>query len=601
MASASCISHQAVTITAILLTFLCMPRVSAQTSDVLLDEDIELETLLGDIPTGFNLQNATISEISDLPGISGQSANRIAALRDSLSVPYLRRHPDILDSLSPIEQVVLSAVLSGDVEKDDDVIDVSLRQGILYDSRQAAAADSRYYLRLHAELPSNTEVWVNGERDRAEPRALDMYSGGILRHFERASTTVLIGDYRPQTGQGLLFSRWGRYYGSGTDIFSSTSDRVQSTSFEEMRFLRGVYVRSSFRNIEIQAMGSRRLLDATIDGYGQAVTIKEDGIHLNSRDAGNLTETLAAFRAGVSSARGVSFHASYISAGYSPMLGRKDGEAYYHDPNGDTFNYIAFDGAMIRGDVAIRSEFVSMPESGEYAGIAGVRIRKSGAAMSLAARRYSEGYWSLRSGGMNSFGETGNEEGVYAAVKTRFPGRVDVRVTYDIARMLYRSLYEPMPDSRRRYRMYAERKISRIWALAVGYRSTHDRNGGSGRSSVDGSIFCRLAPLQVRGRGAWSGRDNDGGPYGDITITRRRGDYGLTVTSGFFDIPGYDARYYRYEYDVPGRGGVTSVWGRGHTESIVMRYQMLAFRYSFKDSDLMTRSHELLLQFDGGF
>ena len=322
---------------------------------------------------------------------------------------------------------------------------------------------------------------------------------------------------------------------------------------------------------------------------------------MNSGDTGNLTETLAAFSTGISSGRDLSLHVSFVSAGYSPSLGRKDGEAYYHDPAGDTFRYIAVDGAMIKGDVAVRGEFVSMPESGENAGIAGVRIRKMNTVMSLAARRYSEGYWSLRSGGMNSFGKTGNEEGVYAAVKTRLPGRVDVRVTYDIARMLYRSLYEPMPDSRRRYRMYAERKISRIWALAMGYRSTHDRSGGLGRSSVDGSLFCRLAPVQVRVRGAWSGRDNNGGPYGDVTVTKRRGDYGLTITSGLFDIPDYDARYYRYEYDVPGRGGVASVWGRGHTESIVMRFHMLAFRYSHTDSGLMARSHELLLQYDGSF
>lgn len=593
--------QHAVMITVILLLSLCVSRVSAQIPDVLLDEDIELEEILDDIPAGFDLNRASVQEISALPGMGEQSANYIASLRDSLSVQYIKRHLDEINTLSPIEQAVLATVLFDNVREEEDTIDASLRQGILYDSRQESASDSRYYFRMQANLPSHTEVWVNGERDRAEPKALDMYSGGISRHFERAATTVLIGDYRPQMGEGLLFSRWGRHYGAGTDIFSSETERIQSISFEETRFLRGVYVKSAFRNFEVQAMGSRRLLDATIDENGHAVTIKDDGIHLSNGGTGNLTETLASLRAGVSSENGASFHAAFVSAGYSPSLGRKDGEAYYHDPSGDTFRYIEIDGAFTMGDATYRGEYVRMIESGEYAGTAGVRISKSGTAVSAAVRRYSEGYWALRSGGMNSFGETGNEEGVYAAVKTRLPGRVDLRMSYDIARMLYRTLYKTMPDSRRRYRVYAERNLSRIWTLATGYRATDDRRDGPGRSSLEGSVFWRKSPVQIRIRSAWSTSSSDGGPYGDITFSRRRDNFGLTATVSTFDIPGYNARYYRYEYDVPGRGGVSSVWGRGYATCIVMRYHMLAFRYSHADSDLMARSHVFLLQYDGKF
>ena len=72
----------------------------------------------------------------------------------------------------------------------------------------------------------------------------------------------------------------------------------------------------------------------------------------------------------------------------------------------------------------------------------------------------------------------------------------------------------------------------------------------------------------------------------------------LNFSIGLFDIPSYKSRFYRYEYNVPGRGLTRAVWGRGGTTLIICNWGPLSCRYRFADSNLFDKSSEFTVQSD---
>jgi len=97
---------------------------------------------------------------------------------------------------------------------------------------------------------------------------------------------------------------------------------------------------------------------------------------------------------------------------------------------------------------------------------------------------------------------------------------------------------------------------------------------------------------------AWSESDGEGGPYTEIAVFSKRDKLTVHFSIGFFDIPSYKSRFYRYEYDVPGRGFTRAVWGKGGTALILSSWGPLSVRYRFVDSSLCNKSSEFTLQSD---
>ncbi|MCE5250044.1 hypothetical protein LLG96_07470, partial [bacterium] len=142
---------------------------------------------------------------------------------------------------------------------------------------------------------------------------------------------------------------------------------------------------------------------------------------------------------------------------------------------------------------------------------------------------------------------------------------------------------------------------SGVW---LGYRSTDDTIDGSKRQNYRLGFDYRpagISDMQVRSLYAWSDSDGEHGPFWETTFLMQRSGFGFEIAGGIFDIPSYDARFYRYEYDVPGRGYTRPVWGRGGTVTAVVRWKQVSCRYRYGDSDLMDTAHEITVQLDTVF
>ena len=139
------------------------------------------------------------------------------------------------------------------------------------------------------------------ERDPLEGRLTDFLSGYLRVSAVPGLQRVLVGDFRPGYGQGLLFSRHNR---SATGLERARPMNVRRVGYRsaiEDGALRGVFAESRSGRITWTAMFARNRWDAAIDSAGVAA-IRTADLHVTRTQRerrGKLRENLAALRSHV--------------------------------------------------------------------------------------------------------------------------------------------------------------------------------------------------------------------------------------------------------------------------------------------------------------
>lgn len=557
------------------------------------EEEIDLGALLDDVPGSISAES-DIEALTAIPVI-GADAVALAALRDSLGITSASGDAAALPPLQELvlDQIGTSTPLQGMG------YGLAIRSGIRYRPGEGASG-SRYYSRMRLSIGDRLSGAFIGERDPGEPRALDLASGSVMYTADGVRLTA--GDYRPGFGQGLVFSRYGRSYVSGIDAMQRDPVAIGNTSFEESAYLRGVHAEIRRRGWFAQGWLSSRRRDATLDGDGHAVTIRETGYHLSGGNRDNLRERIGGARFGITPLPGVQLAVAGVVSEYAPGLARGDTEADLYDPAGGRFGHLSASGSIERGMMRLYAEAATL-EFDHDAVIAGIDVDGGPVRAAVMARRYDAGYWAPRAGAFSSFGGTGNEEGVYAALEAGLPGGFTGMAVLDIAQTITRTFTSTMPATRRRLQFVAGKRLTGGMTARLAVRST--KTGGDSYDDRAGGAL-QLEHRPSRGIGwrtvaAYSAGSGDSGLYTEGAVLFRGGLFTGEIGGGLFDIPGYAARYYRYERDVPGYGMSRPVWGRGGTILLLVRRGVFAARFVWRDSDLMARSHEVTVQYDASF
>ncbi len=567
---------------------------------LILEEEVDLEEILSDLPTHLDIDTATKSEIIVLPMFSPSDASRFIAFRDSLppgDTVANHLYGDI--GLEGIQAFILQSVASLYADSNP-LWKGNLRTGMI-SSNIRSVTDYKHYTALNVDHNGRIRLGVRFERDPGEPKELDYLSGHLV--FERGNSgRVIVGDFRTGFGQGLLMSRSSRSYVAGTSVLRRKPVRMENTSWEESGFLRGAVYSSTRGKYDFTVLASDRRLDATLDDNGNAVTIRTAGLHRYGERGGNLTERVA----GANISRRTSsslFSLTLTAAGYNPSLARKTGEQYLNAPESSTFMYISADGTVERPRSAFFYEAVGM-SGREHAVLAGMLLRPKRMRLGFVVRDYSRGYWAYRAASLSSFGSVSNERGMYVAVQVTPPGRVRFDASMDIARTQGRTHLSLMPVSRRRLSLSAELKVLRNVSGRVSYRSTHESGDDPDRRSITGRVALtnrRGVLSKFHGMAVYTEGGNESGAYGEAGFRLDRGRFRLEAGGGVFGISGYSARFYRYEQNVPGRGFTTPVWGNGHSVIVVGKLSAVSVRYKTVYSDQMNHLDEFAVQGDWTF
>ncbi len=588
----------------VLILFFGEPARSADPAESFLDESVDIGDLLSDIPPGFHLPTASVDEITNLPAFTRESAESV---RRAFDRPGSLREPGetigALDGLSALQKTILLELTAASKGGYDSRTTFTLRAGHRFSPRETTPEAGGYRFRIGVSRGDRFNAVIIGERDEDEPRALDLASGGISIASADKRYRAVIGDYRASFGEGLVASRYGRSYAAGTDVATSPTERRLNTFFEETAYLRGALISADMGRARGEIMFSSRDLDATLDDDGNAVTIRRSGIHDSPNNRGILGERVLAARLHSHFGTGLRLGATAMRSAYDPPLTAAGGEASMHDAAGGRFTHLALDGSVRSGDDELFFEHARM-NGGEHASLAGIESRRGRVRTGLAARYYSKGYRAFRSGALSSFGSVENEKGVYAAVDVRFSRSMRLDCALDLAKSLFRRYYGIMPESRRRFKMLFRQDLGRGFDLGIGGRAVDDAGDDNKRWNMLVKIKKSVSDLPfdaVSLHGAWSGDKGVNGPFMELITERTDGVLRFRFQASIFDIPAYGARYYRYDYSVPGRGMAGALWGRGASVGFVGRWRFASLEIDVTDSDRMSPKSEITFQIDTVF
>ncbi|HDY87945.1 MAG TPA: hypothetical protein ENH82_07520 [bacterium] len=443
-------------------------------TDGFLDNNINFEEIFSDLPQNFDLESATVFELGSLPYFTSESAQNVLNFRDTLGggVKFLEKLWNI-PGISPIQFAILNHLLEMKKAQLFPVFSGYIRTGFLSKPDEEKFSEGKYYLKLHGENEKSLHFTILGERDSFEPRAFDLYSANLSIKLDKARTHIIIGDYRPEIGQGLVFSRYSRSYINGTHVVTNEKKTIENTFFEEALYLRGIYLKIRKGRITTRFWSSFKNLDATLDEKGEAIHIKTTGYHYPGTPRNNLRENINCAQVSFNYRHGLKFGLAGVVTNYSPPLTGQTGERYLNYPEGSHFDYVSLNGEYKKNSLVVFFEH-ALSGKKENATIGGIEIKNDRLRSCLLLRNYSEGYWAPNAGSFSSFGSTSNERGIYSAVQAELPYASRFLASMDLARTVSRTYFETMPKSRKRLSVMLNSQFSKGFAGKIVARSVDD-------------------------------------------------------------------------------------------------------------------------------
>lgn len=239
----------------------------------------------------YRRKHGKFRDWEELQRISGLTFDLILRLRRYSEIPGINR-----DNISARSQTVFLQLLSGSViqkQKGFQTID---------NAQPKYTGDRQYYLTRIKLYPSNT-LRMNitlekdaGERWRNKNSLLpfDFFSASLLYQGNGNLSTVVVGDYLLQFGQGAAMSS-GFSLGKSTDILNVARphDALRMySSTNELRFLRGVAARYILHKWSFTPFFSQKSLDASttvlVEGGTEYVkTFQQTGYHRTMSELAN--------------------------------------------------------------------------------------------------------------------------------------------------------------------------------------------------------------------------------------------------------------------------------------------------------------------------
>ncbi len=468
------------------------------------------------------------------------------------------------------------------------------------------------YSRLTVRLSESVEMGGLLAKDPGE-RFVDGASGGFiaLRRMGPFSSMVL-GDFVYEAGQGLVF--WGpsRVVGSGISTARKSALGVRPyRSAGESGYLRGIGLTVSRANLplwmEVSLLLSRRSLGATVDGAGAVSGLYDAGLYRTDAELAKrnvLREDVAGGRISVQSPFGWSVGATYTRT----MFDRSLVADRPFEFSGTSAEVAGFDFDCGIGGLDLFGE-AAVCRGGGVAGVGGaVASLDRNASVSFVYREYTPRFNSAHAGASGMGDATRNERGIRLSWEWSPHRRLRVGGSFDQFKYPWRTYLNPVPSSGSE--LTAECDLQPLDDLRLKIRVSLRRIESAGTSlDLFGREICAIAEReQQKARvGAdfrLSRRLSIGGRVEVISVTYRPAGGGgegillyqeisyrprvpLTLLARLvlFQTGSYDTRLYEYEDDVPGTFSNPPLYGRGRRWYLIAKQSIgAAVRISAKYS-----------------
>lgn len=317
-----------------------------------------------------------------------------------------------------------------------------------YTSGKYTGSPVKAYERQDFMFNQNTRGSLLIEKDAGEIPWHDHFVGFIEKDHLFFLSKILIGNYRVEVGQGLVF--WGPYgYSKGADPANSVKKRASGIRgyayADENRYLTGMAIETMYRSYTLVGLISKTHLDASLNDDGTVSSLSSSGLHRTDSEIGKkdrFDEILWGLRIVKSGSWGTVGFTCYQN-NYTNEIKKSDLNRYRFDFQGEKNDVMGLDYDIFFGHTNLSGEIARSRSQG-LALISNGLVKIGKSSFILSYRWFEPDYQNLHS---NSFGinPARNEEGFYLGYSGRINTSINLRFYYDLFRKPWRTYYTPVP------------------------------------------------------------------------------------------------------------------------------------------------------------
>ena len=433
--------------------------------------------------------------------------------------------------------------------------------------------DTRLYQRLEIVSPWGISAFFLTERDPREPTLTDHVTGYIAVPLSRV--TLILGDVRPEWGQGLLFSRRTRIATGLSYARARSATKSGNRTSTEHGALRGIYLSGSHGRAFWHAMYGHITWDAS------GTRIYTSGLHDTETSQARknaLRERLAGMHLGIGSSQ-KHIGVTCLNAAFAPANG-----SAVATPS------TAQAGALFGINALYRTRRITLfGEIARRAFVAGLVAGTPILRFHVIGRRYGADFRSLHGAPYAAYGTPPNNEwGTFFGLTWRLSKRRRLEIALDRhGRLIPEN--RALPDRGVRLRLNFTHRFN----AGLSARLTGDTRSTTGRPARQSLRVALAYKRPTRSVNAWvqhARADLAGYAAGlRLTLGKTTG-FSLALWTTLHKVSSYNARIYDFEPDVWGGTRLVTLSGDGANRGIRIAWANAHVRLSTRYSHHRTSS-----------
>jgi hypothetical protein len=574
-----------------------------------------------------NINAATVYELQKLPSISAIEADIIVKHRERYgaffstyelyAIPQLTK--ETVDKIIPFvgvsKEVIVESIqpeLSGFERFTADtkvylrsraITDLQTREGFL--RNRYAGSKPKIYNRLNASYRNDYSFGILLEKDAGETSLTDFYSAYFVINSITPFSTILLGDYLAEFGQGLtLWSPYGFSKGSDAILTSKKRNRKIKpyTSTDENNFFRGAAVSLDYKSFSLATFYSNNTFDANIDSISGVVTSRPvDGLHRTENEIRRINsakEIVFGLRTDYTHSNSLQLGFLFLNTSFSNEVVSSSTFGL----SGKQFTYYSFSYDVLWNSINLFGEISY--DGTSAASIAAIQfLLTRDFYFTTLLRNYPRNFNSLHGYGFGErSGNVQNEFGIYNGIKWRSPIGV-INFYFDQWKFPYATFREPLPSSGNEYLFDIRSKPFYRVETNVRYKYEKKEIVGTSsgerildtryRQSLRGEIIFSLSnSLRLRSRVELNSfelenaQTNEKGLllFQDIRfLPSSQLDFYWRII--FFRTDSFNSAVYEYENDLTGVLSNFAMYGEGLRWYLIVRFKpinimSLSLKYS---------------------
>jgi len=596
-----------------------------QEIEQLLEEESEysdqyelMEFLLELEKNPLDVNSATAEELSQLPWITPTIANNIISYRFEIGTFANIERILLVPNFTPeLLEMCKKYITVKNRAADGRLLEISqrsrvsrkLENSVGYQDGNYLGSPNKYYNQIKTTLYQNYTAGFVLEKDGGEQNFNDLALFYILYQTPNKNNKLVIGNYRLEFGQGLVF---GNPYGARKSsnpiypVLKPERSLLGYISVDENASLFGVASQICLKIYQVVIFLSKSKLDASLSSSGTVSSLTTTGYHrteseLQKKD--QLEENIWGARLLIFPSNNFNIGTTFYQSYYNKEIENDDLIRNRFAFFGKQNYVFSVDGNINFRQAYLFSEYAQSKNKG-YGALIGLNIHHNPLNFLALYRDYAKNFQSEHG---NAFSETGdspqNERGFYFGLQYKIKRNTKLSLYYDIFQQPWRTYFFNMPVEGSDLLVQVEHKIKprlyftfrvknklkeKLYDSQDQFNRTISAIGVEKRFSMRFQLeYFPVSNLKLRGRiesNRFSFNLNSKGLllYQDVNY-KPTDNLNLYFRLAFFDTQDYDSRVYQFENDLPYVLTNQMLYGKGNRWYFCLVYKLYSvLRVSLK-------------------